>query len=185
MRKIQGQIPGFQRFPGKGNGNSLQYSDLGNPMDRGASELQTMGPQRVRHNWATNTQKHTHIHYGTISTIIYSTHPLTLYIHILFKTCINRHWSGVCTALECLWGDVPCPRAKEKPQQEVWGVKSCLESSFIQRWRGLKQTLWAPGPRDPTETETEQCLSVSCGGIGQQWTAAGARALGAAKMGMA
>ena len=50
---------------------------------------------------------------------------------------------------------------------------------------GLKQTLWAPGPRDPTETETEQCLSVSCGGIGQQWIAAGARALGAAEMGMA
>ena len=30
--------------------------------------------------------------------------------------------------------------------------------------RGLKQTLCAPGPRDPTETETELCLSVSCGG---------------------
>jgi len=45
--------------------------------------------------------------------------------------------------------------------------------------RGLKQTLCAPGRRDPTETETELCLSVSCGGIGQQWTAAGAGALGA------
>ena len=39
--------------------------------------------------------------------------------------------------------------------------------------RGLKQTLCAPGPKDPTETETELCLSVSCGGMGQQWTAAG------------
>ena len=50
---------------------------------------------------------------------------------------------------------------------------------------GLKQTLWAPGPRDPTETEIELCLSVSCGGTGQQWTAAGAGALGAADLGMA
>ena len=29
-------IPGSGRSPGKGNGNPLQYSCLGNPMDRGA-----------------------------------------------------------------------------------------------------------------------------------------------------
>ena len=46
--------------------------------------------------------------------------------------------------------------------------------------RGLKQTLCILGPRDPTETGTELCLSVSCGGTGQQWAAAGAGALGAA-----
>ena len=50
---------------------------------------------------------------------------------------------------------------------------------------GLKQTLCAPGPRDPTETEKELCLSVSCGGTGWQWSAAGAGALGAADLGMA
>ena len=50
---------------------------------------------------------------------------------------------------------------------------------------GLKQTLYAPGPRDPTETEPELCLSVSCGGTGLQWTAAGARDLGAVDLGMA
>ena len=42
---------------------------------------------------------------------------------------------------------------------------------------GIKQTLCAPGPRDPTETELELCLSVSCRGTGQQWTAAGAGVL--------
>ena len=51
--------------------------------------------------------------------------------------------------------------------------------------RGLKQTLYAPEPRDPTETEPELCLSVSCGGSGHQWTAAGARDLGAVDLGMA
>ena len=48
---------------------------------------------------------------------------------------------------------------------------------------GSQKTLCTPG--DPTETETELCLSVSCGGTGQQWTAAGAGALGAADLGMA
>ena len=30
-----GSIPGLGRSPGGGNGNPLQYSCLGNPMDRG------------------------------------------------------------------------------------------------------------------------------------------------------
>jgi len=30
-------IPGLGRYPGEGNGNPLQYSCLGNPMDRGSS----------------------------------------------------------------------------------------------------------------------------------------------------
>ena len=30
-----GLISGLGRFPGEGNGNPLQYSYLGNPMDRG------------------------------------------------------------------------------------------------------------------------------------------------------
>ena len=31
-----GSVPGSGRSPGEGNGNSLQYSCLENPMDRGA-----------------------------------------------------------------------------------------------------------------------------------------------------
>ena len=31
-----GSVPGSGRFPGVGNGNLLQYSCLGNPVDRGA-----------------------------------------------------------------------------------------------------------------------------------------------------
>ena len=31
-----GSIPGLGRSPGEGNGNPLQYSCLGNPMDRGS-----------------------------------------------------------------------------------------------------------------------------------------------------
>ena len=50
--------------------------------------------------------------------------------------------------------------------------------------RGLRQTLCTPGSRHPTETEPELCLSVSCRGMGQQWPATGARALGAVDLGM-
>ena len=32
----KGSIPGSRRSPGEGNGNLLQYSCLGNAMDRGA-----------------------------------------------------------------------------------------------------------------------------------------------------
>ena len=38
---------------------------------------------------------------------------------------------------------------------------------------------------NPQETEPELCLSISCGGSGQQWPAAGAGAPGAADLGMA
>ena len=31
----EGLIPGLERSPGGGHGNSLQYSSLENPMDRG------------------------------------------------------------------------------------------------------------------------------------------------------
>ena len=40
-----GSIPGFRRSPGEGNGNPLQYSCLGDPKDRGASEATVQGLQ--------------------------------------------------------------------------------------------------------------------------------------------
>ena len=38
-----GSIPGSGRSPGEGNGNPLQYSCLGNPMDRGAWQATVHG----------------------------------------------------------------------------------------------------------------------------------------------
>ena len=43
-------IPGSERYPGKVNGNPLQYSCLENSMEREASRLPAMGLQRVRYD---------------------------------------------------------------------------------------------------------------------------------------
>ena len=53
MQETQVQIPGSGRSPGKGNGNPLQYSGLGNPMDRGAWQATVHGVSRVAHDLAT------------------------------------------------------------------------------------------------------------------------------------
>ena len=45
-----GLIPGSGRSPGVGNGNPLQYSCLGNPMERGTWQAMVQGLQRVGHN---------------------------------------------------------------------------------------------------------------------------------------
>ena len=44
-----GLIPGSGRSPGEGKGNSLQYSCLKNPMDKGAWHATAHGVARVRH----------------------------------------------------------------------------------------------------------------------------------------
>ena len=43
-------IPRLGRSPGEGNGNSPEYSCLGNPMDRGAWRATVFGVARVGHN---------------------------------------------------------------------------------------------------------------------------------------
>ena len=42
-----GLIPGLGRAPGEGNGNTLQYYCLENPMERRANCLQSMGPKEL------------------------------------------------------------------------------------------------------------------------------------------
>ena len=43
-----GSISGLGRFPGRGNGNPLQYSYLENPMDRGAWQVIVHGLAKSR-----------------------------------------------------------------------------------------------------------------------------------------
>ena len=48
-----GSIPGLGRFPGKGDGNPLQYSCLENPMDGEAWQATVYGLARNGHDLAT------------------------------------------------------------------------------------------------------------------------------------
>ena len=88
--------------------------------------------------------------------------------------------------LHCTKKDTPRPKAKQNPQQggrrgeiafriKLHTHQRCLE--------GSNKILCIPG--DPTETEPELYLSVCFENTGQQWTAAGEGALGAADLGMA
>ena len=64
---------------------------------------------------------------------------------------------------------------RRSPSKMVGLVKLCLESNPItaRDTQRAQTNLVLIRPRDPTETEPELCLSVSYGGMGQQWTAAG------------
>ena len=52
-----GLISGFGRSPGEGGGNPLQYSCLGNLMDRGAWRATVHGVKRVEHNFLTKQRQ--------------------------------------------------------------------------------------------------------------------------------
>ena len=51
-------IPGLGRSPGGGNGNALQYSCLGNPMDRGTWQATVHGVTKDL-----DMTDHTHVSY--------------------------------------------------------------------------------------------------------------------------
>ena len=54
-----GLIPGLGRSPGEGNVNPLQYSSLGNPMDRGAWQATVHGGHKESD---ATEHAHTHMH---------------------------------------------------------------------------------------------------------------------------
>ena len=58
-------LPGSRRAPGVGNGNPLQYSCLGNPMEKPGG-LQSMGSQK-RHDLSTKQQQQGHTHTNSSS----------------------------------------------------------------------------------------------------------------------
>ena len=53
-----GFTPGLGWSPGEGSGNPLQYSCLGNSMDRGAWRLTVRGLQRAGPNWVSKQQQY-------------------------------------------------------------------------------------------------------------------------------
>ena len=58
----QGSIPGLGSSSGEGNGNPLQYSCLDNSIEKPGG-LQSLGLQRVRHDWAPSLSLFTFMHW--------------------------------------------------------------------------------------------------------------------------
>ena len=52
-----GLIPGCRRSPGEGTGNPLQYSCLGNSVDRGAWQATVHGVERVKYDLVSQQQQ--------------------------------------------------------------------------------------------------------------------------------
>ena len=80
---LQCRRPGFDpwvgRSSGEGNGNPLQYSCLENPMAEEPGRLQSMGSQRVRHDWVTS-----------FSYLLFSS--FSLWIHCLPSNSVSPPW---------------------------------------------------------------------------------------------
>ena len=85
--------------------------------------------------------------------------------------------------------DIPRPGAKENLRQDGRRGEIMFRIKLHTRQRRPEdsdKTLCAPGLKDPTRDRARpafECLSVSCGGAGQQWPEAGTGALGAAELG--
>ena len=63
-----GSIPGSGKSPGGANGNPLQYSCLGSPMDRGSWGTTVHGVT-VGHNLGTKQQQHGLVSFCYVSTV--------------------------------------------------------------------------------------------------------------------
>ena len=79
-----GSIPGSGRSSGEGNSNPLQYSCLGNPMDRGTWQATAHGVPRVGHDLATKLPPSSdpgplssmHFNWSIVTTGLLSAHSL-------------------------------------------------------------------------------------------------------------
>ena len=119
-----GLIPGLGRSPGEGYGNPLQYSCLGNPMDRGAWQAIVHGVQRVRHDLASKQQqqsdlwtphmfeKFTHTHTNTHKQVS------RMYGYIYSRT---RHQH----VLQCTGGNLPISKHRTHLNKSIGPLAMC------------------------------------------------------------
>ena len=88
-------IPGSGICPGEGKGTPLQYSCWRIPWTEKPGGLQSMGSQRVIHNWGTNTlppptQGSNGLLYSGWSTHYSKTMPQALHLYILTATILGN-----------------------------------------------------------------------------------------------
>ena len=99
-----GSIPGLGRAPGEGKGYPPQYTCLENPWaEEPGGLLQSLGSQRVRHNWVTHTD--THFFFFQFHNLLYKW-SITWWVHISFFKHGNLTDNGrftICLCCFCSW----------------------------------------------------------------------------------
>ena len=85
-----GSIPGLGRSPRGGNGNPLQYSCLGNSMDRGTWWATVHGDAKSQ---TLNTHAHSHTHiYMCVCVYIYICICIYIYVCVYIYVCLCICW---------------------------------------------------------------------------------------------
>ena len=119
-----GSIPGLGRFPGKGNGNPVQYSCLENPMDRGAWWATVHG---VTKSWTrlsdftfTFRRKYTHIWASLVAQLIKNP-PAIQEIPVQFLGWKDPLEKGIGYPHRYSWASLVAQMVKNLPEiQETW-----------------------------------------------------------------
>ena len=97
-----GLIPGSGRSPGEGNANPLQYSCLGNPMDRGAWRAITHGVIKSR-TWLSMQQQHQASRRPRLAFNQCLIFPFVFKCHQLHPSPNMSHPLGSPQVLSCWW----------------------------------------------------------------------------------
>ena len=142
----QGLIPGSERSPAERNGNSFQYSCMGNHMERGAWQSYNPGSQKSW-TWLSTCaciHTHTHTHAGIhTQPILWSRSKLTKG-RAARQARVGRRCSDVrSSASDWLWGNV-CLLEKTAGQgraegQEMEETAETLESNSFKGSQGWPQ----------------------------------------------
>ena len=133
-----GSIPGSGRSPGEGNGNPLQYSCLGNPMDRRVWRATVHGVTKSQTWLATTTFiffsfSYTHTHTHTYTHTDTHTHKyIYMYTYILFIFFSIMVYHRTLNTVPCL-ASFLIPSHKLSCWQ-FWGRHFYTSSSILPDW---------------------------------------------------
>ena len=127
-----GKIPGSGRSPGKGKGNPLQYSCLGNPIDRGAWQTTVHGVAKSQTQLSDKTTK-THMFDPIFRTeVATGDTQCQIVAHLLSWTSVIPYTPSILNSQGDEWGPLPI---------DSYGLKT------VCKWLcALNQPLWCPNP---------------------------------------
>ena len=136
-----GLIPGSGRSLGEENGNPLQYSCLENPMDRETCRLQSMGSQRVRHNWATSLSFFLSLEVSHMipltRTQLHTLNPGVRLENVVFLFVQEKEvgWAGISLWHTHCIRQVSC----SKQMAHLTGILNLMEMLFYRGVNGVKR----------------------------------------------